>query len=159
MQKCASQPHNTTPQSQHRRTSLRYPEREESIMSSTPTEFHKIWIDQCEAAEGIRENFGSLKALDYLIGEKLCSYLMAAESDALFSAEVPAYVAEIRRLFTAEEIHDYLNCLERTKYLASPEPELESTLDADDEELWLDSPVRGAEELLRFSRLRQLLQE
>jgi hypothetical protein len=121
MQKCASQPHKTTPQSQHRRISLRYPEREESIMSSTPTEFHKIWIDQCEAAEGIRENFGSLKALDYLIGEKLCSYLMAAESDALFSAEVPAYVAEIRRLFTAEEIHDYLNCLERTKYLASPE--------------------------------------
>jgi hypothetical protein len=97
------------------RTSLRYPEREESIMSSTPTEFHKIWIDQCEATEGIRENFGSLKALDYLIGEKLCSLLMAAESDALFFAEVPAFVAEIRRLFTAEEIHDYLNYLERTK--------------------------------------------
>lgn len=22
------------------------------------TEFHKVWIDQCEAAEGIREQFG-----------------------------------------------------------------------------------------------------
>jgi hypothetical protein len=116
-------------------------------MSSTPTEFHKIWIDQCEAAEGIRENFGSLKALDYLVGEKLCSFLMAAESEVLFAAEVPAFVAKLRRLFTAEEIHGYLDYLERTKYLASPELEPESTLDEDNQESWLDNPVLGASAL------------
>ena len=33
------------------------------------TEFHKIGIDQCEAAEGIRERFGVLDAARYLVGE------------------------------------------------------------------------------------------
>src|SRR3990167_7743876 len=29
-------------------------------------EFHKIWIDQCEAARDIREGFGPEKAIGYL---------------------------------------------------------------------------------------------
>ena len=41
------------------------------------TEFHKIWIEQCDAAEGIRERFGTKDAARYLIGEKL----MRAQSD------------------------------------------------------------------------------
>ena len=44
-------------------------------MSSSPIEFHKIWIDQCAATEDIRESFGLDNALDYLIGEKLFSFL------------------------------------------------------------------------------------
>ena len=70
-------------------------------------------------------------------------------------------MAEIRRLFTAGELHEYLDHLERTKFLAPPEPDPE-TDDLDDEteeEAWLENPVLGAEELLRFSRLRQLLQQ
>jgi hypothetical protein len=35
------------------------------------TEFHKIWIEQCEAAEGIKERFGAQEAARYLIAEKL----------------------------------------------------------------------------------------
>ena len=34
------------------------------------SEPHKIWIEQCEAARGIEEEFGTQKALDYLVGEK-----------------------------------------------------------------------------------------
>ena len=34
------------------------------------TEFHKTWIEQCEAAEQIGDEFGTQKALDYLVGEK-----------------------------------------------------------------------------------------
>jgi len=67
---------------------------------------------------------------------------------------------EIRRLFTSAEIHPYLDHLERTKFLAPPEPDLEID-DLEDEteaEPWPENPVLGAEELLRFSRLRQLLQ-
>jgi hypothetical protein len=37
-------------------------------MSSSTTEFHKIWIDQCAATEDIRDHFGLHSALDYLIG-------------------------------------------------------------------------------------------
>ena len=68
-------------------------------MSSSTTEFHKIWIDQCAATEDIRDNFGPHSALDYLIGEKLFSFLRAAEQDPPFAAEVPDFIREIRRLF------------------------------------------------------------
>jgi hypothetical protein len=50
-------------------------------MSSPSIEFHKIWIDQCAATEDIRESLGPEKALDYLIGEKLFTFLMASEQD------------------------------------------------------------------------------
>ena len=94
-------------------------------MNSTPIEFHKIWIDQCAATEGIREKFGLEDALNYLIGEKLFSFLHAAERDPLFAAEVPAFIDEIQRLFTAQEIRDYLDHLERTRYLAPQDVDLE----------------------------------
>lgn len=130
-------------------------------MSSQSIEFHKIWIDQCEATEGIRDNFGVENALDYLIGEKLFMFLMASEGDPRFASEVPAFVAEIRCIFTAEEIRDYLDHLERTKFLAPPDPDLDLDLDDFDNEIeddpWPENPVIGAEELLRFARVRQLL--
>jgi hypothetical protein len=130
-------------------------------MSGPSIEFHKIWIEQCAATEGIRERFGLESALDYLIGEKIFSFVRAAEQDPDFAAELPAFIAEIRRLFTAEEIRDYLDRLERTKFMAPEEPELEiDDLDGEaEEEPWPENPVLGAEELLRFSRVRQLLQE
>lgn len=85
---------------------------------------------------------------------------MAAERDPDFAAELPAFIAEIRRLFTAEEIQSYLDRLESTRFLAAEEPEWEFD-DPDEEaedEPWPDNPVLGAQELLRFSRVRQLLQ-
>ncbi len=129
-------------------------------MSSPSIEFHKIWIDQCAATEDIRESFGPEKALDYLIGEKLFTFLMASEQDPEFAAEVPAFVHEIRRIFchcgrsALISIH-----LERTKFLAPLDPDLDIE-DPEDEfdEPWHRNPVTGAEELLRFSRVRQLLQ-
>ena len=129
-------------------------------MSSPHTAFHKIWIEQCAATADIRQHFGVQSALDYLIGEKFFSFVSASEQDRLFEQELPAFVAEIQRLFTAQQIRAYLERLEQTKFLAPVEPELE-TDDLDDEaeeELWPNNPVMGAEELLRFCRVRQLLQ-
>lgn len=129
-------------------------------MSSAPIEFHRIWIDQCEATENIREHFGLQDALGYLIGEKLFSFLHAAERDPLFAAETPAFIKEIKRIFSAEEIRDYLKHLEETKYLAPPEPDLpiDDEDDLEEEDPWPDNPVIGAQELLRFFRVRELLQ-
>jgi len=124
-------------------------------MSSLSTECHKIWIEQCAATEDIRERFGTRNALDYLIGEKLFTFVMASEQDSDFAAELPAFVAAIQRLFSVEEIRTYLDHLERAKFLAPPEPEIE---DGDEEQPWPANPVLGAAELLRFSRIRQLLQ-
>jgi hypothetical protein len=124
-------------------------------MSHSSTEFHKIWIEQCAATEDIREQFGAKNALDYLIGEKLFTFVMASEQDSEFASQLPAFVAAIQGLFSAEEIRTYLDHLESAKFLASPEAEIE---DEDEEEPWPANPVLGAAELLRFSRIRQLLQ-
>jgi hypothetical protein len=97
--------------------------------------------------------------LGYLIGEKLFSFVQASEQRPEFAAELPVFIAEIRQLFTADEICEYLNHLEHTKYLAPQELDLETDDldDEDDEEPWLDNPLMGAEELLRFCHIRQLL--
>ncbi len=68
----------------------------------------KRWIEQCEAARGIEDEFGTQKALAYLVGEKFLNYLEAAEKDAAFQAGLPAFVAEIRRLFEPWQLADYL---------------------------------------------------
>jgi hypothetical protein len=128
-------------------------------MSDSSIQFHKIWIDQCEATEGIRERFGLEDALHYLIGEKLFSFVDAAEDDPDFAAELPAFVAQIPRIFSINEIRDFLDQLERTKFLAPTEPDLDDLGDPDEEELWRPNPVSAAEELLRFARIRQLLQD
>jgi hypothetical protein len=57
------------------------------------------------------------------------------------------------------EISNFLHELQHTKFFA-PEPDLElDEIDDPEEEPWLENPVLGAEELLRFSRIRQLLLE
>ena len=123
-------------------------------MSQSSVEFHKIWIEQCAASEDIRDTFGMKNALDYLIREKLFTFVEAAEKDPDFARELPAFVAAIQRQFSAAVIREYLDRLERMKFLVPVEPEIG---DGEDEE-WPDNPVLGAQELLRFSRIRQLLQ-
>ncbi len=129
-------------------------------MSGSAIQFHKIWIEQCAATKDIRDRFGMKSALDYLIGEKLFHFVQAAEQHPEFATELPAFLAEIARLFKPEQIREYLDYLERTKYLAPQEPafDVDEPEEGEDEE-WLDNPIIGAEELLRFSRIRQLLQQ
>lgn len=127
-------------------------------MESNEIQFHKIWIEQCEATKEIHDSFGLHRALDYLIGEKLFSFV-AAENVPEFAAELPHFVSEIRSIFTAQEISSYLDELERTKFLSPPEPEDDSDLDEEDfEDRVLHNPVRGAQELLRFARIKEMLQ-
>jgi hypothetical protein len=60
------------------------------------SDFHKIWIEQCDAVRGIEAQFGTQWALDYLVGEKSVNFLEAAETDPDFRAEISAFVAETR---------------------------------------------------------------
>ena len=61
-------------------------------------EFSNIWIEQCDAARGIRDDWGTQKALGYLVGEKLVNYIRAADSDPSWEANVPKFAAEIRQI-------------------------------------------------------------
>ena len=78
-------------------------------------EFHKIWIEQCEAARGIEDEFGTQQALDYLIGDKFLNFLEAAETNADFRAEIPAFVAEIKTIFEPWQLGQYLETAKKTE--------------------------------------------
>ena len=58
----------------------------------------EIWIEQCEAARQIEAEFGTQNALDYLIGEKFLNFLQAAETNADFREEIPAFVGGIKTI-------------------------------------------------------------
>lgn len=72
------------------------------------TEQHKIWIEQCEAAESIEDEFGTQKALEYLVGDKFLNFLEAAETDANFRAEIPAFVEKTKTVFERWQLAQYL---------------------------------------------------
>jgi len=74
---------------------------------SPPPLFRKIWVQQCEAAEGIEADYGTEKALGYLIGEKLLNFLEVAERKPEWRAEVPHFVAKIRRIFEPWQIAEF----------------------------------------------------
>ena len=78
-------------------------------------EFHKIWIEQCEAARGIEGEFGTQKALDYLVGEKFLNFMEVAENDPNFRDELPGFVAEIKGIFERWQLAQYLETARETE--------------------------------------------
>ena len=78
-------------------------------------EFHKIWVEQCEAAEQIQAEFGPQKALDYLVGEKFLNFLEVAETDPKFQDEVPAFAFEIKSIFEGWQLAQYLETARETE--------------------------------------------
>ncbi|MCH7727912.1 MAG: hypothetical protein IH991_15760 [Planctomycetes bacterium] len=130
---------------------------------------HKTWIEQCEVAKGIENEFGTQKALEYLIGEKFINFLEAAENDADFRAEIPDFVAEIKTIFERWQVADYL---ERARMSEPFDPSLfeprshpllgeeEVEFDADEvEEMRKDDIRQSARDLLLVERAREWLLE
>ena len=132
---------------------------------STPPRFHKIWIEQCEAAQGIEDVFGTQKALDYLVGEKFLNYLEAAESNADFRTEIPAFVAKIKEIFEPWQLAQYLETARETEpfdpNLFEPDPligEEEIEFDAEEiEEIRKDDIRQCTRDLLLVERAREWL--
>jgi hypothetical protein len=75
----------------------------------------EIRIEQCEAAEGIENEFGTQQALQYLVGEKFLNFLEAAETDADFRSEIPAFVAKIKTIFERWQLAQYLETATETE--------------------------------------------
>lgn len=90
------------------------------------TEPHKIWIEQCEAVEGIGDDFGPQNAIGYLVGEKFLNFLEAAETDFDFRAEIPAFVGRIKTIFAQRQLAQYLETARETEPF---DPELFETRD------------------------------
>ncbi len=119
-------------------------------------EFHKIWIDQCEAARGIRDHFGNEDALDYLVGEKFVNFVRAANTHVEFAQELPRFVEEIHRLFDDERLRRYFETSPTTGNLA-PRYSDEDLRTFPEEEALDDDPVTGAEEILVLEQAQAML--
>lgn len=73
--------------------------------------FQDIWKDQCVAAADVKAKYGLSVALDYLVGEKLLSFVEAAGTRPEFARELPAFVAEIRRIFARDDLEVYFEMM------------------------------------------------
>src|SRR5262249_28617568 len=115
----------------------------------------RIWVGQCEAARGIEDEFGTAKALDYLVGEKFLNFLQAAETKADFQAEIPSFVAEIKAIFEPWQLAE---CLERARHSEPFDPALydDEAPEVVEEERQSDIS-RCAEDLLLVERAREWL--
>ena len=119
-------------------------------------EFSDIWIDQCQAARDIREEWGTRKALGYLVGEKLLNYLRASDSDPSWAAKMPLFAAEIRRIFTTDELREYFATTMRVgpaAHVATAE-QYQTMRDAG---MFDDDVAGGAADAILFERARLLL--
>jgi hypothetical protein len=119
-------------------------------------EFHKIWVDQCEAARDIKEAFGQDKALGYLIGEKVLNFLEASDQHPEFADELPQFVAEIRQIFEPAEIRTYLDGVRRVGALGHTASD-EAYEDMCAAGAVPGGPVEWAEQILLLERTRALL--
>jgi hypothetical protein len=91
-------------------------------MDPSPS-INTIWQSQCEATKRIRRRYGLERALDYLVGEKLLQYAQFCEHDAKLAPALAAFVAEVKRLFSMQELRDYLDGLEHQKALEAELPQ------------------------------------
>ena len=77
--------------------------------------FQDIWQLQCSTARDVKEKHGLASALDYLLGEKLPKYAETATTHPEFARELPRFVAEVRAIFSRDDIRAYLTILERVE--------------------------------------------
>ncbi len=118
-------------------------------------EFHKIWIEQCEATEGIRERYGLKDAIRYLIGEKFLNYLEESDRRPEFAAEVPKFVAEVKEIFEPHEISEFLDTLLKEK--SAEQNEDWPFDDFEDAELEPSDVVNEAAKIVLIERVKELL--
>jgi hypothetical protein len=109
---------------------------------------HKIWIEQCDAAQTIKTRFGLTAAFDYLVGEKLMSFTSAASRHHDFARELPRFVSEVRRMFTPDEIGAQLTQIERSQNERDVLGE---------EDLLCEGPPAVAECVQQFMLVKELL--
>ena len=118
-------------------------------------EAHKIWIEQCEAAETVRARFGLNAAFDYIVGEKLINFAEAASRHRDFAQELPRFISKVRRMFTPEEMAAQLTRIEH-EINERNEDALDEDILGEDDPL-RESPAKIAERDRQFATIKELL--
>jgi len=118
-------------------------------------EFCKIWIDVRDAARRIEDEFGTDKALRYLISEKFLDYLEAAERLPDYRAELPAFVAEIKTIFEPWQLAE---CLATARQTEPFDPDIYEDEDPEFIEMERQDELRrSAADLLLVERAKEWL--
>ena len=118
-------------------------------------ELCKVWIEVCDAARMIEDQFGTDKALRYLISEKFLDYLEAAERLPDYRAELPAFVAEIKTIFEPWQLAE---CLETARQTGPFDPDIYEGEDDEIIEIERQNDRReSAADLLLVERAREWL--
>jgi len=112
---------------------------------------HTISIEQCDAAQTIKARFGLTAAFDYLVGEKLMNFAIAASRHPDFARELPRFVSEVRHMFTPDEIGAHSAQIERSQN----EKDVDVLEEGDD--LLRESPAAAAERVQQFMLVKGLL--
>lgn len=115
----------------------------------TARKWHEIWLEQYEAAQGIKQRYGLKAAFDYLVAEKLLNFVEAAETQREFARELPRLVSQVRLMFTPLEISNHIARIER-------ELDAKSLLEEDDD-LTKESPTTIAKRAAQFATIKELL--
>lgn len=120
------------------------------------TDYHKKWLEQCEAAEALKANYGVGKALGYLIGEKLTEFVRQADRSPQFAQELPRFLQEIAQRFEVSELQTYFDgarSIGPLAHVCSP-----AVLDEMRRQGVIESSaVRDAEEFLLIERIKHML--
>ena len=120
----------------------------------------KIWIEQCEAARGIEEEYGTPQAMEYLVGDKFINFLEAANDHASFRAEIPAFVAEIKSIFERWQLAAYLEVAKQSEPFDPALFDGDEETDAEDVEDMRKNDIRQCtRDLLLMERAREWLLE
>jgi hypothetical protein len=93
------------------------------------------------------------ECIHYRVGEKLMTYAEAAATRPEFACDLHRFVAEIRRIFSTEEIRDHLERFEREEREAA---ELAKAEGVAEEKLFETAEVSAARRH-RFIALKELL--
>lgn len=115
-----------------------------------------IWREQCDAARSIKERFGSQKALGYLLGEKLLTFLRASDTHPDLAADLPSFVAEIKTIFEPHELRGYLARVRRLGALGHVMSD-EQFAEFREAGAIAEDIVTAAEDVLRVERMKVLL--
>lgn len=114
---------------------------------------HKIWIEQCAATRSIRERYGLQAAFDYLVAEKLLNFSEAATRHPTFAQELPRFVAEVRSIFSTEELYSEIDRVEKEENSRAAEATFNNEID----EFMKPKPEALAARSQRFSIIKSLL--
>ena len=111
---------------------------------------HEIWIEQYDAAQGIKLRYGLKAAFDYLVAEKLLNFAEAAVEHPEFARELPRFVSQVRLMFTPPEIKTHIARVERELH--------DKNLPGEgDDDLIRESPTTMVKRAMQFATIKELL--